>query len=233
MNRKTEEFLNKYRELESIAAAEYDLDESDSAVAFLMRRPEFQSIKRELDYCKDVRNLLSHNPKINDSYAVEPSEEMLHTLDSVIRRVREPKRAKHIMVPRKKVLCRDMDDPVKPAMVRMNEQLFTHVPIMKDGVVVGVFSENTLLRYLIDDPLARIDDQMRFLDIEKYLPLEQHRAESFRFVAQNALASDIEELFAQATRKHDRIGLVFVTANGKPTERLLGIISAWDVAGVD
>lgn len=233
MNRKTEEFLNKYRELESIVSAEYDLSDSDSAVVFLMRRPEFQSIKRELDYCKDVRNLLTHNPKINDSYAVEPSDEMIRLLDRIIRQVREPKRAKHIMVPRKKVLCRNMDDLVLPVMIRMNEQLYTHVPIVTDGIVVGVFSENTLLRYLVDDAMVRIDDQVRFSDIEKYLPLDQNRAESFRFVSQDTLASDIEELFAQATKQSDRIGLVFVTASGKPTEKLLGILSAWDVAGVD
>lgn len=104
--------------------------------------------------------------------------------------------------------------------------------IMRDGIVIGVFSENTLLSYLIDDEIVNIDNEVKFSDIDKYLPLDQHRAESFRFVGQETLVSEIEDIFADAVKKSDRIGLIFVTNSGKKTERLLGIISAWDMAGI-
>lgn len=114
----------------------------------------------------------------------------------------------------------------------MNEYVYTHIPIMRDGIVIGVFSENTLLSYLIDDEIVNIDNEVKFSDIDKYLPLDQHRAESFRFVGQETLVSEIEDIFADAVKKSDRIGLIFVTNSGKKTERLLGIISAWDMAGI-
>ena len=37
----------------------------------------------------------------------------------------------------------------------------------------------------------------------------------------------------EALRNQERIGPICVTANGKPEEKLLGIISAWDVAAND
>jgi len=233
MNRKTEFFLDKYKELESVVSAEYDLSNSESAVVFLMRRPEYRSIKQELEYCKEVRNLLTHNPKIRGTYAVEPSDEMIRLLERIIVRVRNPKRARHIWVPREQTVCSSMDDYVRPTLIEMNDKAYSHIPILRGGVVTGVFSENTLLCCLIDHENISIDSSTKFRDIAEYLPMDHHRAESFRFIGQDALVSEIEDIFAEADRNADRIGLIFVTASGKPTEKLLGIISAWDMAGVD
>lgn len=196
-----------------------------------MRRPEYRSLKTELDYCREVRNLLTHNPKLNKRYAVEPSDEMVALLDQTMEKIRNPKRAKHIFVPRNKVSCRTMNDYIYPAMVEMRNCVYTHIPILENDVVVGVFSENTLLNYLIDDEIVSIDQDMKFADIAKYLPIDKHVAESFRFISQNTLLSDIEAIFAEGLNRTDRIGLIFVTNSGKPTEKLLGIISAWDVVG--
>ena len=49
-------------------------------------------------------------------------------------------------------------------------------------------------------------------------------------MSKEALLDEIEEVFAEGRKNKERIGLVFVTHSGKPTEKLLGIISAWDVA---
>lgn len=233
MNSKTELFLDKYKKLEATVSAQYNLSNSESAVSYLERRAEYRAIKSELAYCREVRNLLTHNPKVRNRYAVEPSDEMIALLDQTIERVNNPQKAKHIWVPIGKVSCRTMDDYVHPAMVEMNAHIYTHIPIMKDGVVVGVFSENTLLSYLIDDEIVSIDNGVKFSHIAKYLPLDQHRAESFRFIGQETLVSEIEDIFADAVKKSDRIGLIFVTNSGRKTEKLLGIISAWDVAGID
>lgn len=233
MNSKAELFLDKYRKLEATVSARYNLSSSDSAVGYLERRPEYRAIKSELAYCREVRNLLAHNPKVKERYAVEPSDEMIDLLDQTVDRINNPLKARHICVPIGKVSCRVMDDYVRPAMMEMNERVYTHIPIMKEGVVIGVFSENTLLSYLIDDEIVSIDNNIKFLDIGKYLPLDQHRAESFRFVGQETLVSEIEDIFAAAVKNSDRIGLIFVTKSGKKTEKLLGIISAWDIAGAD
>ncbi len=166
MNSKTELFLDEYKKLEAIVSARYNLRDSDSAVGFLERRPEYGAIKSDLAYCREVRNLLTHNPKVRNRYAVEPSDEMIALLKRTIERVKNPQKAKHICVPRDKVYCRTMDDYVRPAMVKMSEQVYSHVPIVKNGIVVGVFSENTLLSYLVDDENVSIDNNVKFSDIK-------------------------------------------------------------------
>ena len=38
------------------------------------------------------------------------------------------------------------------------------------------------------------------------------------------------ERFKESLKDQERLGMLFVTAHGKPNERLLGIITAWDLA---
>ena len=230
---RTELFLNKYRELEAAISAEYNLPNSESAIGFLLRRQEYRSIREELDYCREVRNLLTHNPRVNRQYAVEPSQEMIALLDRTIDKIRNPIRAKHIYVPRSRVVCRTMEDSVYDTMLQMRERMYTHIPIVQEDVVIGVFSENTLLNYLLADGNAGIDRKLTFADIRDYLPMEENRAETFYFVPRNMPLADMEAIFSEGLKHSERIGLLFVTGNGKPHEKLQGIISAWDVAGAD
>ena len=95
------------------------------------------------------------------------------------------------------------------------------------------FFTNILLQYMAAGECFRMDDSVTFSDIADYLPLEKHKAESFRFIPQDMPAAEMEDIFAQAQKAPKRLGLLFVTQNGQPTEKLLGMISAWDMAGVD
>ncbi|MBR5259139.1 MAG: hypothetical protein IKV48_01460 [Eggerthellaceae bacterium] len=226
---KVEEFLDLYRQLESDIKEVFP-EAGNSPIPWLGRRREFRHLSSELDYCREVRNLLSHREKISGSYAVEPSDAMLETLRNVIDHITNPAKAHHIMVGRKQVIAKTTNDLVRPTMAEMLERNFSHIPILKDEKVVGVFSETVLLKCLVEAETLRIDSEMRFRDLEQYLPLESHQGETFRFVGRNTYATDIADMFDEADRSEDLIGMIFITENGKPTERLLGIITAWDIA---
>ena len=227
---KTEEFLDLYKQLEEAAIERYGYPEDGRAVMNLERRPEFKRIKPELGYCREVRNLLQHKPKVAGSFAVLPSDGMLALLRDTLGRVMNPPLAKDIAVPISSVFWKTMDDPVRPAMEEMQRRVFSHIPILEKGVVVGVFSENTALACLLDGNAA-IGEDSRFSDLKAYLPMDRHRAEVFRFVRQNTSAVQVGDLFEKALARQERIGLVFTTRSGRADEPLLGIISAWDVAG--
>ena len=231
MNR-TETFIELYKELEELAEGQYGYPSDGRAVYQLERRPEFKKIREELDYCRKVRNLLQHRKRLGDSFPVEPSGAMLDLLRSVIARVEAPPRAKDIQVPFSQVLCRTMEDPVRPTMLEMERRGFSHIPILKNGVVEGVFSENTVFTCLLDGTIAGIGEDLRFSDLRPWLSPEKHRSESFRFIREDKLVDEISVMIEKAQARHDRIGLLFTTANGRSEEPIRGILTAWDVAGV-
>lgn len=230
---RADEFLDLYRELEDVAAEQYNLLKDGHVVYNLSGRPEFRSFKADLDYCRDVRNLLSHKPKIGCHYVVEPSKEMVEFLRSTINKIIHPLKAADLMIPMTKILWKGRNDLVLPVLYDMLEHTYTHIPILENGAVVGVLSESTILSYLVDEEIIEVNSSVRFSDLEKYLKIENHKSESFRFVSKNALKSQLDEMFSNALNRGDRIGMVFVTQNGKKNEKILGLITAWDLAGAN
>lgn len=230
MNR-TEEFLDLYKQLEELAVKRYNYPDDGKAISNLEKRPEFRKIHTELGYCREVRNLLQHKPKVSDSYAVIPSDEMISLLRETVKKVKNPPRAKDIAIPVSSVLFKSMGDLVRPTMLEMQRNVFTHIPILENNIVVGVFSENTIFSYLVDEEIVGIEEGMKFSNLAEYLPLDKHRSETFRFVRHDLEVEKIALLFEKALEKQDRIGLVFTTRTGKMDEPLLGIITAWDIAG--
>ncbi len=228
---KCEEFLDLYKQLESLAVNQLDAKSDGTAVSQLQRRPEFIDIRSELDYIRDVRNLLTHRPRIDDEYAVEPTDAMIDLLKKTIRRIEKPLTASDIYVPLGEVLFAEMETKVFSVMSAMFKKAFTHVPILEDSKVVGVFSDNTLMNYILFGNLL-ITNETRFSEIGEYLPLGVHPAETYRFVSRNETVSNISDIFDEALKNSDRVGMVFVTEHGKSEEKLLGIITAWDVAAV-
>jgi hypothetical protein len=61
------------------------------------------------------------------------------------------------------------------------------------------------------------------------LPVDNHITETFRFLPWDAKVFDAKDLFEKALKKMERIGMIFLTQNGKPTEKLLGILTPWDI----
>lgn len=225
-------FLDLYSYLEKLLRAEFsDIPAHEGALAWVARnKKQFKRMREELDYCRDVRNLLQHNRKINGVYAVSPSDAMIDTLQRTIEKVEKPKRARDICVRTNNILWAELPTKAMPVMQEMAKRAYTHVPLLNDGRVIGAFSENTLLTYLMDEEIVCIDEDVRFDDFGELLLLNNHESETFEFVGELTPASEIADLFEQSLKNQQRLGMVFVTANGKEAERLLGIITAWDMA---
>jgi len=230
MSTRTDIFLDKYKTLENVVKTEFRLSDKESPMNFIMNNRDYQNIRNQLDLCRETRNLLSHNPKVSGEYAVEPSEKMIELLDKVIAKITMPPRANNIMIKKSDTCYRGMNDSVREAMFEMHEKSFTHIPLLEDDRVVGVFCENTLLSIIIDEERLNIDSNLKFTDIKKYLDIERKEVEVYPFVSQDTPISKISELFKNSPKRKDRTGMVFVTQNGKKSEKLLGIITAWEVA---
>lgn len=234
-NEKTEEFLDCYRKLEtSIRATFPEIGEGQSPVSWLTRHGggRVRRIRSELDYCRETRNLLSHHEKLGSDYAVTPTDKMIETLQKTIELLQKDSRVRDIWIPAQKILSAQMSTPVRPVMRTMAEKSYTHVPILENGRVIGAFSENTLLSYIMRDEIVSIEDGDTFEIFADLLPLGNHASESFCFVAQNELSDELAAQFLKSIQDGERLGMAFVTANGSSKESLLGIVTAWDIAAI-
>lgn len=228
---RADEFIELYKELETAAMRSYGYPSDGRAVSRLEDRKEFSKISTELAYCREVRNLLQHRPKVKDRFLVEPSPEMLQLLRDTLERVSNPVRCHDIAIPFEKMYWKTMDDLVLPSMKGLKEGTFTHIPILDNRRVVGIFSVNALFSYLLAHELESLTAKTRFGDMADYLRLDAHPSEIFVFERNNAPIDEVEEHFERALRKGRRVGMVFLTENARPTDKLLGIMTAWDIVG--
>ena len=103
---------------------------------------------------------------------------------------------------------------------------------MNKGVVIGMFSKSTIFNLLIDNKTISIDKTITFKDIEEKISLENKdnfKSEKYMFIPRNATKEYISELFETSYRNANRIAVMLVTENGKSNEKLLGIITPYDV----
>ncbi len=227
---RVEIFLDKYRQLENLVKTEYDLGRNESAMNFLMHHKNFREMEIELDICRETRNLLSHSPKINGMYAVEPSDGMIGFLEEVIDKVEHPLRAQNVMIHKNELCYKCLNDSVREAIIDMKNLSYSHIPILEDGIVVGVFSEKIILSLLIDEVYAGISSSLTFADIRKYISIKSERADRYCFVSKDTLVSELGKMYKDTSEHREKIDLIFVTQTGNEKEKVQGIITAWELA---
>ena len=178
-----------------------------------------------------IRNSLVHNPIPSVAQPLlQPHPQLVETYRKLRDALMNPLKAMSIAIPSQQLFTTTLDANLGKVMKKMDENIFTHVPVIENDKMIGVFSENTLLSYLAENGEGIITKDMKIGDLKDFLPLKAHNGESFVFVARGTPLSEIYQIFNDAIQVRRRIGMVFITQSGKENEKLLGIITAWDLA---
>jgi predicted transcriptional regulator len=185
----------------------------------------------ELHTIAKLRNVIIHNPFPNQSTPIAlPFEDTVKRYSEICGAILRPPTAMSIAVPASKIFTANLGTALGKVLVTMNQSTYTHAPIIENDKMIGIFSENTLLSYLAEKGEAIILSDMAMADFKAFLPLSSHRSEAFEFLPRGAKLADVYEVFNKAIKVHQRVGMVFITEHGKPDEKPLGIITAWDLA---
>jgi hypothetical protein len=110
--------------------------------------------------------------------------------------------------------------------------VYTHIPIFENGVLVGVFDENSLFNYVAENEIVDVDDDLTFADIREYLSLQGREMEEFLFVRASMYVEDLEKEIQRYFNQNKRVGIAFLTANGRENEPILGMVTPWDILSV-
>ena len=216
-----QEFLDNYNVFDRLITNRY------GSITEMLKEEPYKRLSHEIRCIQNTRNALVHNSKLRNRFLLEITPEALTFLNDIIHSL--IMRAGDVMIRTRDVYRQSLDGSICEAMRVMREKSYTHVPIIKSGKVIGAFSENTLLSYILDRGAFTLNSNTQFQKIKEYLPFTNHYGETFRFIKQSETAVNIKDMFEKATKKQDRIGMVFVTSNGEESGNLLGIITAWDI----
>lgn len=179
-----------------------------------------------------LRNALAHN--YDDEPIADPREDTVAGIRTLYEKVTNPQKVSQIMTPSPTTFDSTMD--VYDALGTMNIEWFTSVPVYHEGVLAGVLSERSALRWAAasKDDAVKLAEPKTLEDILQYFDIiDDAQTDLYVFVAKDLDVYSVRDMFDTAIRDGKRMSAVFVTHNGNKTEKLLGIVTAWDLHRID
>ncbi|MDD3647163.1 MAG: CBS domain-containing protein [Candidatus Dojkabacteria bacterium] len=204
---------------------------------FVSKFPEYQKIKNDLRLVHDFRNVIVHQETFAGEIAV-PTDEYLERVVALATLIKEPQTALDIASTR--IFACSPSDKVIDVVKTMSENIYTFVPVFKDKAnlqeFVGVFSESVLLTLIASTEKLSIDDSATIEDILEFV--KKPITESWAFVPLHEASYNVRNMFqtktfSDAALENSRLGVVFVTKTGRREEKMLGLITAWDLSKID
>lgn len=233
-NTDSEKFIALYNQLDAYMRNQLGLDRYIDHSTLL--REMSQKNKIFLDYLQDLRmfaemrNMLIHNPYKKDADPLlYPHSYVTKKYAEIVDLVLHPPKALSIAIPGAVIFTATLDTLIQELMNTMVKKNYTHIPIIKNDVMIGVFSENTLLSYLVANQEGIILKDATVRDFYEFIPLEKHMNEYFEFIPRNAILSEVDKIFSEGVKDVKRIAVVYITENGKNNEKILGMITPWDL----
>ena len=227
---RAEAFLKMYRILEG--ALEKRLEgrrQGTSVVMDYLKDEDSEPYRSQLNLCREIRNLLSHNADESGEPVVEPSEAVLASLREILEYVSAPRYAIECGTPQERILCAHSNDLAIEVMHRMSRQGFSHVPVMERGRLTGVFSVGSLFGYLERRGLDALDNSTRIGQLKDALDVDSHGSEKYRFMPRDATMQQVRAAFEERPGRNSRLSAVFITEHGSRDEPLLALLTPWDV----
>lgn len=233
-----EELVAIYNEIDSFLRQQYKSDKYADHSFLIQEIGRTNAVvaryQQELRAMAQLRNSIVHNPLSAIAQPIAlPHPEIIKKYKGIKDALLNPRTGLSVAIPAHKIYTASLNSNLNEVLKKMNKNIYTHVPIIEQSKMVGIFSENSLLSYLADAGEAIITNDMMINDLADYLPLQSHQGECFEFLPRKASLAQVFEVFNKAIHKHQRVGMLFITEHGYAGERPLGIITAWDLASPD
>ena len=234
-NSRAGRFLVKFRQLEGMLEKRYAgrQTSSGSVVKEYLRDPDSEPWRADLDLCREIRNLLSHNVDNNGIPVVEPSEDILSTLDAIIHYVMRPQMAVDYGTPAEKIMFAHPNDMVLDILRHMLKRGYSHVPVADRSGLVGVFSAGSLVHYVTRVGLDDVGDELRIGELKGALDFGDERSEKYMFLREDATLLTVKDAFEKRSEKNSRLAVVFLTSDGTRHGDVVAMLTPWDVLGED
>ena len=232
-------FIEEFNKLEAYFRKRENADNWVGFAELLARQSKSSAVvnnyKKELRDLGDLRNAIVHQSRNYDDPIAEPHSETITHLQEIYTHITKPQTARDIASTA--VYTATANDDLGDVLKKMGQEGFTQTPILNEGgTVESVLSEHALLvcmAHVYDKgdfilEAAKVGDIARYLDA----PTGQDTNTIYLFISSNRPALEVKDLYSKSMDGDKRLMCVFVTKNGKVTEKLEGMITPWDLSRI-
>lgn len=222
---RAETFLSMFRVLEGLLGRKYAEQgrKCPSVIMAYLQDAESEPVRRQLDLCREVRNLLTHNADAHGGPIIEPSQALLDELYEIISYVQKPQPALMFATRAEAILQAHPNDRALDVMRRMDRHGFSHAPLMADGRICGVFSVRAVFARCLAG--GDIGPDTRIYEFGGLTKLNAR----FMFMDERASYLEARAEFEKRSGRDNRLAAIFITSTGDESGALMGMLTPWDV----
>ena len=227
----SEKFLETYNNLDQYLKKEIRADDYVSYANKVKnsKNTVVNRFKDELLSFGTLRNAIVHNPKIDNKAIAEPHDRTVERFNEIYEIINNPKKV--IPIFQFDVLGANKDDYINDILKQMKQKSFSQFPVLDSNeAIIELINNNTISRWLaseIDENGTIIVDGVT---VEKLIP-EIEFKRNYKFISRDTSIYKAYDLFLNHINEKERnLDVLFITHNGKETEKLLGLITISDLA---
>lgn len=176
-----------------------------------------------------LRNAIVHNPRIGNQTIAEPHESTVSRIGEIYENISNP--IKVIPEFQFDVLGAYEEDYINDILKSMKQHSFSQFPVLdSDGSVIELINNNTISRWLASEVGEKgtiIIDDVRVKELVSEIEFKNN----YKFISRDTSIYEAYYLFINHINEKGRnLDVLFITHNGKETEKLLGLVTISDLA---
>lgn len=237
-SRNVRRFKSDFNELDRFFTQEVNGQEGhfyENMIKFLRLNPRYQHFKNDIDYINDVRKIVTHKETM-EGVPVIPTDALCNKLEYTLKQIKNPPKWNSIAIPANQIYSCSEDDQISDVVKKMAENTYTHVPVVKNGVFQWLLSESVYVQWLSEviEKEGICTEETTVSQLRKYV---KKTNDDYMFLSRDADIYQIKEQFEKVTKERKtanfkRLGVIFLSNSGKETEKVLGLITAWDIGKI-
>lgn len=190
------------------------------------KHPVAKYNRGDLKVLGDLRNVIQHAGVLRGQVLATPRTDAVLAAEALAEQFKRATPISKVMIPNPAIV--GPKDPLSKATDLVVARDFSQLPVYNEGRYQTLFTTNALARW-ISSAMYREDGHL----IEENVTIEQVSAfaekhEAPEFVGPNTPAYDVLDKFA----RDDILTTVLVTTDGKPTGKLQGLVTRFDIANI-
>jgi CBS domain-containing protein len=189
------------------------------------RSPEARRFADDLREYADLRNAIVHSAR-GDEPIAEPHRDVVEHLQRILASLTDPPRVLPLF--KRQVITVGEAEPVARAVEIMYAESISQVPVMRGAAFEALLTTKTVTRWLgasvaedlfslLETPVAHV---LRFAE----------GADSYAIIASSATLAQVMDRFHDAEVGGSKLQALFISQRGKPTDKLLGVITTADLS---
>lgn len=172
----------------------------------------------------DLRNILVHRHAV-----CTPTKEFVGKFVRIVREIKNPARCQDIMTSGDDLVVCHAGNLVSEVVASMKKRGLSHIPVLGQKGVEGVFSRTTFFESYARTGLLEVRSDFTVRDFLQAASIESHTNESYLFASPRTPVYEIYRFLFKREPNTRRLSCVFVTKNGKADGTLVGIITETDL----